>query len=281
MKNPLFKYTTVVLVIVCLCIYLFVTAPPPLDTSGNCSSDAIPIDQAFLLLAHENNVVRTLYTQDIVAPGTRQGMRFAEHWRDNAVHAGPLPALFLRETAAYLEAQPIQLGLFLGSDFPLTAANAFSGDQAQAFARVKRERTPVFFFVADTGMHAAMFADIAIAEACIDCHNHHPHAPKSDWALGDVMGATTWTYPKAVVSTNELLTMLQVLRRGFTQAYTAFLTEAADFPSPPEIGDRWPVAGNYLPTPDVFMRAATERSSSDSLRVLLSQIDAQRGGDAL
>ena len=56
------------------------------------------------------------------------------HWKDEDVQAGPLPALFLRETAARLEASPVPLGLFLGSDYPISPSNRFQGAQAEAFA---------------------------------------------------------------------------------------------------------------------------------------------------
>ena len=48
-----------------------------------------------------------------------------------------------------------------------------------------------------------MFPDLASVKPCVTCHNQHPDTPKADWVLGDVMGATTWSYPKANVTMDE------------------------------------------------------------------------------
>jgi hypothetical protein len=34
----------------------------------------------------------------------------------------------------------------------------------------------------------AVYADTAVAPACIDCHNSHQDSPRSDFELGEVMG---------------------------------------------------------------------------------------------
>jgi len=53
----------------------------------------------FDIVAHENNVVRTLWTKKIVVAGKKFGLKFDEDWRNDMVEAGPLPALFLREVS--------------------------------------------------------------------------------------------------------------------------------------------------------------------------------------
>jgi hypothetical protein len=35
----------------------------------------------------------------------------------------------------------------------------------------------------------AVYADLAVTQACIGCHNAHPDSPKRDFKLNDVMGA--------------------------------------------------------------------------------------------
>ena len=54
-------------------------------------------------------------------------------------------------------------------------------------------------------------ADRAVAAGCVSCHNSHPDSPKSDFALGDLMGILVVTAPvtddpewaKAILSKNE------------------------------------------------------------------------------
>lgn len=41
----------------------------------------------------------------------------------------------------------------------------------------------------------AVYADVAVADACIDCHNKHQDSPKTDFKLGDVMGGVVIRIP--------------------------------------------------------------------------------------
>ncbi|MCA9550457.1 MAG: hypothetical protein KC933_10510 [Myxococcales bacterium] len=277
MKKPGFIIS--VLVLVNLAIYLFATAPAPLPEARE-EVDKIPIEVALTILNEENARVRTIYTRDIVGAGMKVGLRFDERWQDEAVQAGPLPALFLRETARRLERRPVQLGLFLGSKYPVRAANQFSGEQAKHFESVEADGKPVFFRSLDTLRSTAMFADLAVAQPCVSCHNDHPKSPKHDWALGDVMGATTWTHPDEAVSLTELLALIDGLRGSVSEAYTMYLEKARSFEEPPEVGDRWPADGYALPSTDVFMarvRATTGQATLEAL--LASRAAPEEHGD--
>lgn len=259
------RFTVVVLLLSVLIVYLFVQAPPPLDEANAREARTIPIEEAFAIVADENARVRALWTTDIVEAGLKRGLRFEENWRDEGVDAGPLPALFLRETAVSLEKDPIRLSLFLGSDAPVRPSNLFTGTQAERFREVRRLRKPVFFRAGDTGLNVAMFPDVAVAPGCVSCHNEHPETPKRDWQLNDVMGAVTWTYPRDSVSSEEVVAMVRALRKGIRAAYSGYLQETTTFARPPELGERWPREGYYLPTVDVFMAEVARRSSAATL----------------
>ncbi len=269
------RFTLSALLLVVLAIYLFVTAPPPLDEADS-GGRSVPIERALAIVAAENDIARTLYTQEIVGKGSRAGLSFSEEWRSDGVEAGPLPALFLREAAASLEKGAVPLGLFLGSDFPISQANGFSGVQSEKFEAVKRTREPEFFYASDTELHTAMFPDLASAAPCVTCHNDHPESPKTDWVLNDVMGATTWSYPRASVPPEELLAMVAAVRNGFREAYGAYVDKARSFAGPPEIGDRWPADGYYLPSVDIFLAEFARRSSAATVDRL---IEATEGTD--
>lgn len=190
----------------------------------------------FRILAAENATMRALWTAEIVGAGTKAGLK----WRDPAVAAGPLPALFLRESATALQKTRVPLGLFLGSDYPIAQSNLFTGEQAERFKRVRATGNPEFFNATDIGRYTAMFADVAVAPACVSCHNEHPNSRKRDWKLNDILGATTWSYPKDKVTIEEVLQIIAALRSGFAAAYDGYLTKAATFEKPPEVGQRWP-----------------------------------------
>ena len=41
----------------------------------------------------------------------------------------------------------------------------------------------------------AVYADKAVSQACIGCHNAHPDSPKRDFKQNDVMGGMIVTIP--------------------------------------------------------------------------------------
>jgi len=267
MKNKTFVLD--ILILSALIVFLFVTAPSPLPLEPEQAKATVPIERVFEMVEAENDWVRDLWTKEIVQAGKKVNLEFDEDWREDDIDAGPLPALFLRETAKNLERHPLRLSLYLGSDFPISASNRFEGIQLQKFEQIKASNQPQFFFAEDTALYTAMFADIAIANACIRCHNDHKESPKSDWKLDDVMGATTWTYPKQKVSLDESIEILRLLRNSFKAAYSAYIEKARTFKNPPEIGAKWPREGYFLPDVDQFIEEAAQRASIDSLQSLL------------
>jgi adenylate cyclase len=257
----------------CLGVYLFATAPPALG-EREATAERIPIATVFAIVAQENAAARALYTKEIVQAGMPHGLRFGEDWRTPGVDAGPLPALFLRETGARLETSAVELRLFLGSDLPINAANRFTGAQADAFARVRATGQPVNAFAEDTALHTALFPDIAVTKACVDCHNDDDDSAKQDWRVGDIMGATTWTYPHDSVTPEELLQIVATLRGALADTYADYVARARSFATPPEIGDRWPRDGHYLPSPEVFAAEHARLASSATLADLLRTVGA-------
>lgn len=257
------KWLAICLLLVFLTVYAFVTAPPPL--AETTASKTIPIKRVLEILEYENDSVRALYTKSIVGTGKKQGIAFDEHWADEDIQAGLLPAQFLRETARFLEQTPVPLGLFLGSDNAINRANEFSGDQLQMFEKLKRDNQPIFQFDPSIKRYSYMFPDAAVAPACVNCHNNHVNSPKKDWKIGQIMGATTWIYPYKNVSIVTALQMVATLRKGFRTAYEKTLAEARQMTKPPVIGKHWPSEGRYLPTADIFMRELAKRVSARTL----------------
>ncbi len=256
------------LALTALIVFLFVSAPPPLPEQ-TAPDATITVESVLALAESENDAIRALWTREIVDAGQQAGLRFSEDWREPNAFAGPLPALFLRETARNLERDPVRLSLFLGSDAPINPENGFKGLQQEAFQRMRATGAPQFFRMPDTGLHTAMFPDEAVAEACVNCHNDHEDSPRTDWQLDDVMGATTWAYPDALLTGDDMIRLLVALRSAFRRTYQAYLDKTATFPDAPEIGLQWPRDGNYLPTADAFMEELYRRTAKSSLDALL------------
>ncbi|MBW1297662.1 c-type heme family protein [Aquimarina litoralis] len=258
--------------------YILITAQScggvPEETSADTSaSDKVfAVADILTLVAEENDITRTLYTKGIVGAGKKQGLKFDEDWQDDDVEAGPLPALFLRGISSDIRKSDIPLGLYLGSDFPINASNKFQGKQAELFKKIKADQKPQHFYEEDQKLYTSMFADLAVAAPCVNCHNDHKSTTKTDWKLGDVMGATTWQYPSDSLSYKEAIGVINAYRNGTKAIYTAYLEEIAAFKidsTKPEIGNKWPSKGFYLPTADVFVDSVRKLASYHSLEKLL------------
>lgn len=269
----------IVLILTTIIVYLFATAPEKLPESDGASTGVkIQVNQYFSLLQLENDVMRTLWTKEIVTNGKKFGeLKFGEDWKVNGVEEGPLPALFLRESAEQIEKLPIALGLFLGSDFPIRSANKFDKTQNKIFQTIKKRNAPQFFYSEDIKRYTGMFPDVAHVKGCVNCHNEHEESPKKDWVIGDIMGATTWLYPKETLPLDEVISSISALRQTFLNTYLRYLEKSKQFKSPPVIGSKWPKSGRFLPTEEVFMEKFKNIVSKKSLNIILSLPDQKKG----
>jgi hypothetical protein len=258
--------------------YLFFTAPAPL-VSQSPERHTLSTPEALTLLAHENDITRTLFTKAIVGTGKPKGLAFSEHWTDPDVIAGPLPALFLRGVAAHLAASEVPLGLYLGSDHPIESSNRFQGRQAAEFAAMRENPVPRHFQDPASGETIGMYPDWASAAACVSCHNEHERTSKTDWVLGDLMGATTWSYPEDSVTTDEFMGMLEAYRAGVAEVWSAYLGEIANLPDSarPPVGAAWPsAAANWgLPDAPTFQDSVMQLSAPVLLSTLLADATAR------
>lgn len=279
MNRPL--HYTWPLLVVALTVYLGVSAPPPLPDGKSPAGAVVPVKVLFDALASEQAAARATYTEEIVGPGLKAGLKFSESWQAEGVEAGPLPALLLRETSQRLQRANVEVGLFLGSDYPIAEVNRFKGQQVMRFEEMKRTGAPQHFQEPSTAMFTSMYIDPAVAPACVSCHNDHPSSPKRDWKLNDPMGATTWQFPRGEVTAEEVVERVAALRRAVRGAYEAYLARAARFEkSRVEIGEKWPREGMYLPDADHFMQAVKRRSSERTLSVLLEAAGGTRAQTA-
>lgn len=254
-----------------MAIWLFATAPTELSDQERVavSDRQLDVERMFNAVNSINDAARSIYTSRIVGPGLKSGLKFGEDWNEPDVEAGPLPALFLRLAAAKIEAKPPRLGLYLGSDAPINKSNLFSDDQAMAFEDVKASRAPVFSAAEGVG-HIAMYPDVAGAAPCVSCHNDHADSPKTDWKLGDVMGATTWTYPADVLTPDEYLSTTDAFMISVSEAYSDYLAKVRNFDKKVEIGTEWPAPGKrVLPDLETFMAAVRAEAALTVMQELV------------
>jgi len=142
---------------------------------------------------------RTVYTRLIVnrLQNEEKVIKASEHWKEDK--ALVLPAQMFRAGAEMVRDKGATFSYSLLSTWPINKQNAPKTDA---------ERTGLEYIVANKGKnyyteetlggkkyYTAVYADIAVAPACVSCHNDHKDTPKKDFKIGDVMGGVVIRVP--------------------------------------------------------------------------------------
>ena len=141
---------------------------------------------------------RTFYTVHVVERLQTKGIVVAsENWRSE--NTLPLPVQFLKESARLPVDGPAKIGYKLISLWPINKQNGPKTDFEQkglleTLQHPDRPYTEVVMQGGDSYLQA-MYADKAVSQACIGCHNAHPNSPKQNFRQDDVMGAMVVTVP--------------------------------------------------------------------------------------
>jgi hypothetical protein len=141
---------------------------------------------------------RTVYTKEVVnrLQLDEEVIKASEHFKEDK--ALPLPAQMLR-MGAQLVADKGVFRYALISKWAINKANLPKSDfETKGLDAVVAEPGKPFqdtITVNGKKYFAALYADKAIAPACVTCHNGHKESPKTDFKLGDVMGGVVITIP--------------------------------------------------------------------------------------
>lgn len=141
---------------------------------------------------------RTIYTNQVVNRMQAKGIvSAAEHWEhENAL---PLPAQFLQHSGKLVAESGRGIRYRLISLWPVYQRNAPATDlERRALESFAQTPDRPFTGIVSSGRRQyfqAVYADRAISQACVKCHNSHPLSPKRDFALNDVIGGMTITIP--------------------------------------------------------------------------------------
>lgn len=142
---------------------------------------------------------RTFYTIHVVERMQKQGgTSAAETWRADKKTL-PLPAQFLRESNELATLTGTKVRYRLVSLWPINPQNAPVSDSERHNLEAVRqhpERAATSTVkVEGQSYFQAIYADRAVTQACIGCHNAHPRSPKNDFKIGDVMGGLVIEIP--------------------------------------------------------------------------------------
>lgn len=142
---------------------------------------------------------RTVYTRLVVNRLTLEDkvIKASEHWKDDK--ALPLPAQMFRYGSEMVGKKTDKFSYQLLSLWAVNKQNT---------PRTEAEKTGLQFVVDNKGksyyteetlggnkFFTAVYADVAVAPACVGCHNEHKDSPRRDFKLGDVMGGVVIRVP--------------------------------------------------------------------------------------
>ena len=141
---------------------------------------------------------RTLYTTHVVERMEDLGKAVAtEQWK--AQGGLPLPAQMLLMAAEEIAGQGVNLRIRLASLWPINKANGPVDDfDRVGLERVTKEpKRPYTGIITQEGKRVfkAIYADRAVTQACVECHNRYVVSGKPDLKLYDVMGGIIISFP--------------------------------------------------------------------------------------
>lgn len=141
---------------------------------------------------------RTLYATHVVERMQDTGtVLSSERWE--SMNALPLPAQMLLLSGLRVQQKDIGLSYRLASLWPIYAKNGPKGDfEQQGLEVVATDASQPYTGIIhkeDKQYFVAIYADRAVSEACVHCHNTHILSPKRDQKMGGVMGGLIISFP--------------------------------------------------------------------------------------
>ncbi len=142
---------------------------------------------------------RTVYTKKVVnrLQNEQQVIKASEHWEDDK--ALPLPAQMFRMGAEMVNEKGANWSYSLQSIWPINKQNVPKTEAEKTGLKFIAENPGKNFYqeeeLGGTKYFTAVYPDVAIAEACIKCHNAHKDSPRSDFKMGEVMGGVVIRIP--------------------------------------------------------------------------------------
>ncbi|MFL0798727.1 MAG: DUF3365 domain-containing protein [Cellvibrionaceae bacterium] len=144
---------------------------------------------------------RTNYTKYIIkrlGPKGAGAIKPDEHWKEYD-NGALLPAQMFRAGAEAVQEMTDDFTYSLQSNWPINSQNA---------PKTPMEKEGLDFIAANPGENfygtetlgdqkyfTAVYPDVAVSDACTTCHNDHKDSPRTDFAVGEVMGGVVIRVP--------------------------------------------------------------------------------------
>lgn len=142
---------------------------------------------------------RAVYTKQVVnrLQNDEGVIKASEHFEDDK--ALPLPAQMFRFGAEAVAEKTDKFSYQLLSEWPINKQNAPTTPmEEEGLKYISANPGENFYGEEELGgvtYFTAVYADPAVAPACVTCHNDHPDTPRKDFKLGDTMGGVVIRIP--------------------------------------------------------------------------------------
>jgi hypothetical protein len=117
-------------------------------------------------------------------------VKVSEHWQEDK--ALPLPAQLLRLGSESVQSKGAEFHYVLRSLWPLNPKDAAETPTEKKGLQAVIDHPETNFYAEESlggrRYFTAVYPDPAIVSSCVECHNGHPGATKTDFKVGDVMG---------------------------------------------------------------------------------------------
>ena len=195
MKTKLVILTTIIATI------FFITSCSKGEASAPSKSKGVAPEKMADALFAVMKGNRTAYTKHVIANlgKKKKIIKPNEKWEDfeNGVR---LPAQMFRYARDLAMEMKPGFTYSLQSEWPINSQNA---------PKSKMEKEGLKYVAANGGkknfygteelggkkFFTAVYADVAVSEACIDCHNDHKDSPRDDFKMDEVMGGVVIRIP--------------------------------------------------------------------------------------
>ncbi len=171
--------------------------------NGGCSVEKTDPGVSLKVMADSLHIVmeadRTAYARYVVTRlvNEEKVIKATEHWRNDKTL--PLPAQMFRLGSELVQEKEANFSYTLVSEWPINKKNAPRTEAEKEGLKLIREAPGTNYYTEEElggrRYFTALYPDVAVAKACVTCHNDHPDSPRDDFKIGDIMGAIAIRIP--------------------------------------------------------------------------------------
>ncbi len=186
--------STLTQLVALLILGMYPSGAPASEPQGKGVSHQVVADYIQAIIEAD----RTLYSTHVVHRMQETGTAIAsESWKER--NALPLPAQMLQLSGDRVKQKGLGLTYRLASLWPIYRKNgpqnAFERQGLEAVRQSPEEPFTGYVTKNDKPLFVAIYADMAVSESCVNCHNRHLLSPRRDQKIGDVMGGIIISFP--------------------------------------------------------------------------------------